>query len=82
MIAALRWARAAGAACVVAAVPVAAAESLELVRPEADEVVCPHALSPFFVVGMWYASFDQVNDAEVIRLIGENRRERREGAQG
>ena len=73
MIAALRWARAAGAARVVAAVPVAAAESLDLVRPEADEVVCLHALEPFFAVGVWYASFAQVDDGDVIRLIGENR---------
>lgn len=74
MIAALRWARAAAAARVVAAVPVAAEENLELVGAEAAEVVCPYALSPFFAVGVWYRSFDQVDDAEVIRLLGENRR--------
>ena len=73
MIAALRWARAAGAARVAAAVPVAAAQSLELIRPEADEVVCPYPLERFFAVGVWYVSFDQVDDAEVIRLVGENR---------
>jgi putative phosphoribosyl transferase len=43
MIAALRWARAAGAAWVVAAVPVAAADSLALIHPGADEVICLHA---------------------------------------
>lgn len=76
MIAALRWGRAAGAARVVAAVPVAAEEGLELVRAEADEVVCLHALSPFFAVGAWYGSFDQVDDSQVVRLIAENRRAR------
>src|SRR3990170_4521584 len=75
MIAALRWAGAAGAARVVAAVPVAAAESLPLIRAEADDVVCLHALEPFFAVGVWYESFTQVDDAEVVRLVGENRRE-------
>jgi len=75
MIAALRWAGAAGAARVVAAVPVAAAESLALIRAEADEVVCLHALEPFFAVGVWYESFTQVDDGEVVRLVGENRRE-------
>ena len=76
MIAALRWARAAGgAARVVAAVPVAATASLGLLRPEADEVVCLHALEPFFAVGVWYESFAQVDDGEVIRLLRENRRE-------
>jgi putative phosphoribosyl transferase len=76
MIAALRWARAAGAARVVAAVPVAAAESLELVGPEADRVVCPHPLREFFAVGVWFASFDQVDDEAVIRILDENRRKR------
>lgn len=71
MIAALRWARAAAAARVVAATPVAAEESLDAVRSEADEVVCPYILSPFFAVGVWYGSFDQVDDAK--RLLGGNR---------
>lgn len=75
MIAALRWASAGGAARVVAAVPVAAAASLGLLAPEADEVVCLHALEPFFAVGVWYEAFAQVDDGEVIRLVGENRRE-------
>jgi len=75
MIAALRWAGAAGAARVVAAVPVGAAASLALIRAEADDVVCLHALEPFFAVGVWYESFTQVDDAEVVRLVGENRRE-------
>jgi putative phosphoribosyl transferase len=74
MVAALRWTRAAGAARTVAAVPVAAEDSLELVRGEADEVVCLHPLSAFFAVGVWYRSFDQVDDAKVLRLLDENRR--------
>jgi putative phosphoribosyl transferase len=74
MIAALRWARARGAVRVVAAVPVCAAESLPLVRPEADETVCPHVLSPLYAVGVWYASFAQVDDTRVVRLLDENRR--------
>ncbi len=74
MIAALRWAKAAGAARVVAGVPVGAAASLALIRAEADDVVCLHALEPFFAVGVWYETFTQVDDAEVVRLVGENRR--------
>lgn len=73
MIAALRWARAAGARRVVAALPVAAEESLGLVRAEADEVVCLYPLSAFLAVGVSYRSFDQVDDAEVVRLLDENR---------
>jgi putative phosphoribosyl transferase len=73
MIAALRWARAGGAARVVGAVPVGAVETLERVRREADNVVCVHPRSPFWAVGLWYASFEQVDDAEVARLLAENR---------
>jgi putative phosphoribosyl transferase len=75
MIAALRWARAAAAARVVAAVPVAPAESLKLIRREADRVVCLHPLEHFFAVGSHFASFQQVDDEAVIRLLDENRRE-------
>ena len=79
MIAALRWARAAGAKRVVAAVPVAPADSVDLISGEADEVVCPHVLELFFAVGAWYSSFEQLDDVDVIRLIQENHREH-EGA--
>jgi putative phosphoribosyl transferase len=75
MVAALRWARAAGAERVVAAVPMASTRGLELIGPEADEVVCPYPLERFFAVGAHYARFDQVDDATVIRLLDRNRRE-------
>lgn len=71
MIAAVRWAKAAGAARVVAAVPVAAMASLTLLRSEADEVVCLHPRTHFFAVGAWYASFGQVDDDTIIRLLDE-----------
>ncbi len=76
MIAALRWARAAGAARVVAAVPVAAADGLALVVREAGEVFCLCAPADFFAVGAWYGSFEQVDDQSVIRLLDENRQAR------
>ena len=76
MVAAVRWARAAGAARVVAAVPVAAARSLELIQREADAVACPHALENFFAVGSWYRRFPQLDDEAVIQLLAENRRAR------
>jgi putative phosphoribosyl transferase len=76
MIAALRWARSAGAARAVAAVPVGAVAGLQLVSREADETVCPYPLEPFLAVGAWYSSFEQVGDAEVVRILGEARRQR------
>jgi len=77
MIAALRWAKAAGAVRVVAAVPVAPASSLGLISSEASEVVCLHAPRDFSVVGAWYRSFDQIDDKAVIRLIADHRHEAR-----
>ena len=69
MIAALRWARAIGAARVVAAFPVGAAQSMSLVRAECDSVVCPHVLPDLGAVGRWYRDFEQVETAEVVRLL-------------
>jgi len=69
MIAALHSARAKNPRRLVCAVPVAAADSLERVRPHADEIVCLHAPAEFFAVSQFYASFPQVEDEEVIVLL-------------
>jgi predicted phosphoribosyltransferase len=69
MIAALHAVRARGPAKLVCAVPVAAQDSLEAVRPYADDVVCLHAPWDFGAVGRFYRRFDQVEDDEVIRLL-------------
>ena len=53
----------------VCAVPVAAPESLEKVRPYADEVVCLDAPAGFHAVSQFYGSFPQVEDEEVMRLL-------------
>jgi putative phosphoribosyl transferase len=73
MIAAARWAKAAGADRVVVAVPVAAAASLPFLRHEADDIVVLYPLAQFSSVGAWYDSFAQVGDADVIRLIAASR---------
>jgi predicted phosphoribosyltransferase len=74
MVAALRWGRGAGATCVVAAVPVGAAESLALLTNEADLVVCPFPVRAFGSVGRWYGSFEQVPTQRVLALIARRRR--------
>ena len=71
MVAAVRWARSHGAARVVVAVPVGAAQSVRLFRGEADEVVCPHAQASFGAVGYWYDVFTQVENEEVVALLDE-----------
>jgi putative phosphoribosyl transferase len=58
-----------GAAAIAVAVPVAPAETVGLLRAEADEVVCLATPEPFFAVGAWYADFRQVSDDEVRRLL-------------
>ncbi len=70
MLAALHCARAKQPQQLVCAVPVAAADSLERVRPYADDIVCLHARDDFFAVSQFYGDFPQVEDSEVIRLLG------------
>ena len=57
----------------VCAVPVAAPDSLERVRPSADKVVCLATPAEFYAVGQFYREFPQVEDDEVVRLLGEAR---------
>jgi predicted phosphoribosyltransferase len=69
MIAALHAVRTRGPRELICAVPVAPPESLESVRPYADEVVCLDTPFGFFAVGQFYREFNQVEDDEVIRLL-------------
>jgi putative phosphoribosyl transferase len=50
---------------VILAVPVAARDSLALLEPEVDQVVCLSIPSMFGAVGLWYEQFPQVSDGEV-----------------
>jgi putative phosphoribosyl transferase len=54
---------------VIVAVPVAAADTCEMLRREADEVICLMTPSPFHAVGIWYDDFRPVGDDEVRRLL-------------
>jgi putative phosphoribosyl transferase len=74
IVAAVRWARTAGATSVVVAVPVAAAASLIVLRREADEVISLYAFERFISVGGWYRSFPQVHEADVVTLLKASRR--------
>lgn len=53
----------------ILAVPVAAPESLDQLRPLVDEIVCLHSPMSFMAVGRYYADFDQTSDEEVIALL-------------
>lgn len=69
LAAACRWARAAGAARIVAAVPVAHVDGLARLRGEAHEVICPHPLEQIAVVGQAYDSFDPLDEWYVAGLL-------------
>ena len=69
MIAALHAARAKQPQRLICAVPVAPPDSLELVQPLADEVVCLAAPAGFRAVGQFYRHFPQVEDEEVVALL-------------
>lgn len=69
MIAALHALRQQKPARLVCAVPVSPPDTLEQVRPLADEVVCLQAPEWFQAVGQFYRHFDQVEDEEVIALL-------------
>lgn len=72
MTAAVRWARARGAARVLVAVPVAASQSAEHLRREV-EVVCPLEPHDLGAVGLWYEQFSQVDEDTVLDLLDELR---------
>jgi len=54
---------------IVVAVPVAAGETCESLRAEADDVVCAATPEPFYAVGLWYDDFSQTTDVEVHDLL-------------
>jgi len=76
MRAALRAVRQRAPAKVVMAVPVAPAESLESLRPEADEIICLATPDPFDAISLFYAEFRQLRDDEVIALLSRAPRQR------
>jgi putative phosphoribosyl transferase len=72
MVAAARALRARGPRRVVAAVPVGSGEAVAALAAEVDEVVCPRRPEPFVAIGLHYADFSQVEDAEVLKLLEEH----------
>jgi predicted phosphoribosyltransferase len=54
---------------VVVAVPAGSPEACAEFEQIADAVVCNQIPHPFYGVGMWYADFAQISDAEVRELL-------------
>ncbi|MES2068728.1 MAG: phosphoribosyltransferase family protein [Pseudomonadota bacterium] len=70
MIAALHALRAKNPSLLVCAIPVAPPSTLEKIRSHADAVYCLHSPDRFVSVGHYYQDFSQVEDDEVIALLG------------
>jgi putative phosphoribosyl transferase len=69
MRAAIASLRHAGAARIIAAVPVGAAATCGKIEQEADELVCLYTPEPFYGVGQWYSDFSQTPDESVLALL-------------
>jgi putative phosphoribosyl transferase len=69
--AACRAVRAHHPARIVLAVPVAAPQSVEALRSEADEVVAVITPDELRAIGAWYRRFDQTTDEEVLAMLDE-----------
>ena len=61
---------------IVVAVPVAAPESCAELAGYVDEMICLHTPEPFRAVSLWYETFDQTSDDEVIDLLRQAREPR------
>ena len=77
MLAAVRAARAGGAATIVVAAPVASPQAVQLLAAEADEIVILQIPAMLFAIGEWYDRFEQLEDDEVCRLLALHRRRAR-----
>lgn len=53
----------------VLAVPVAPAETIAVLRPEVDDVVCLKMPEPFVAIGLYYRDFHQLSDEDVMRAL-------------
>lgn len=69
MRAAVAALRQAGPSEIVVAVPVGAPTTLNLLRNEADKVICLAVPDMLFSIGQWYSDFTQVSDEEVRDLL-------------
>jgi putative phosphoribosyl transferase len=72
-LAAVRSLRKRGAKRVILAVPVAAPESAAALSEEVDAIVCVELPADLWAVGYWYEDFRPTSDAEVARLLEQQR---------
>lgn len=66
---AVKAVRTQGPARIVVAAPMAPSETVDVLKREADEVVCLATPEPFTAIGCWYEEFPQTSDGEVKALL-------------
>lgn len=71
MRAAVAGLRAYHPAQIIVAVPTAAFETCEALKPEVDQMICATTPEPFYGVSRWYKDFSQTTDEEVRTLLQE-----------
>jgi len=71
MLAAVRAIRTRQPARIIIAVPAAAPQAIEMLRPEVEEIISIVAPDPFEEVGKWYEDFSQTTDEQVQFLLAE-----------
>lgn len=69
MVAAVRSIEKRGARRVVVAVPAGPCDNFDVIRKEADEVICLEADLELSAVGEYYDEFPQVEDSQVIEIL-------------
>jgi predicted phosphoribosyltransferase len=57
---------------IIIAVPVAAADTCDAIKPYVSELICPLKPENFNAVGSWYEVFDQTTDKEVMLALKLN----------
>jgi putative phosphoribosyl transferase len=62
----------------VLAAPVCAAQTVNLLMPRVDELVCLESPPDLGAIGFWYRNFEQTSDEEVVELLERARSERSE----
>ncbi len=74
MLAASRFVKKAGPRSIIAAAPIAAADSAQRVMKEVDQLVCLDTLAVFSAIGEFYIDFGQVSDEEVMSILERSSR--------
>ena len=72
MLTAIRSIKKLHPAKIIAAIPVASREAMEMVQKEADEAICLLVPDFFYSVSVWYSDFRQTTDGEVINLLNRS----------